>query len=94
MKIILSHRVKEKLADKHGGVSIEEIRECFANRGGEFLADARPDHLTNPITRWFIAETNSGRLLKVCFVQMQDTTTIKTAYKPNDAEISLYEKLS
>jgi len=53
-----------EMAVKHG-VNKDEIEQCFANRTGPYLEDTRADHLTDPITLWFIAETNFGRLLKL-----------------------------
>ncbi len=92
MAIYISKVVREKLDVKHGGVSLDEIRECFANMDGKLLYDTRSEHLTNPITRWFIAETNYGRELKIAFMQMSGDIHIKTAYEPNEAEREAYEK--
>ncbi len=90
MDIFISKRVQEKLDDKHGGVSMVEIRQCFANRDGNFLYDTRATHLTNPITRWFVAETDFGRQLKIAFVERQGNIHIKTAYEPNADELHAY----
>lgn len=69
MEIYISKAVQEKLDTKHGGVTMDEIRQTFANIDGKFLIDSRAEHLTNPLTRWFIAETNYGRELKIAFMQ-------------------------
>lgn len=90
MKITISERVLSKLNTKHGGVTADEIRQCFANRSGNYKIDSREEHMTNPLTRWFIAETDYGRKLKICFVPYQDRLEIKTAYEPNPEEIALY----
>jgi hypothetical protein len=82
--------VIEKFKTKHGGVTPDEIRQCFANRSGVFLVDSRENHMTNPLTRWFISQTNHGRKLKICFIPFNDRVTIKTVYEPNQAEIKLY----
>jgi hypothetical protein len=92
MKIDISDRVLEKLNTKHGGVTLDELRQCFANRNGEYAIDDREDHLTNPLTRWFIAETNFGRKLKICFIPLPDRVELKTAYEPSAGEIALYGK--
>lgn len=92
MKIIISHRVKEKLDKKHGGVSFLEIRECFANRDGKILIESREEHLTNPLTRWFIAETNFGRELKICYMPIGDEFHIKTAFEPDDRDRHAYQE--
>jgi len=47
MALKCSPAVRQKLSDKHG-VSLEEVRECFANRVGGLLEDAREDHRTDP----------------------------------------------
>jgi hypothetical protein len=90
MKIMISDRVREKLNTKHSGVTLNELRQCFANRTGEYAIDDREDHLTQPLTRWFIAETNFGRKLKTCFIPYPDRVELKTAYEPNAGEIALY----
>lgn len=91
MKILISKSVREKLLVKHKGVSVEEIRQCFANREGPILIDSRATHLTNPVTRWFIAETDFGRQLKIAYMPMADKSiVIKTVYEPNEREISIY----
>ncbi|MCB4360910.1 hypothetical protein [Quatrionicoccus australiensis] len=92
MKIIISSRVREKLDVKHDGVSIHEIRECFANRDGKILIESREEHLTNPLTRWFIAETNFGRELKICYMPIRDEFHIKTAYEPDADDRHAYRE--
>lgn len=92
MKLIISSRVREKLDTKHGGVTIDEIRECFANLDGKILIDSREDHLTNPLTRWFIAETNYGRELKICYMQIRDEFHIKTAFEPDNNDLHAYNE--
>jgi hypothetical protein len=93
MAIVLSRRVREKLTDKHGGVTLDEIRQCFANLDRAPMIDHRAQHLTNPVTRWFIAETDRGRLLKVCYMPYPNGDyMIKTAYEPNPVEIETFTK--
>jgi uncharacterized DUF497 family protein len=91
MKLNVSAKVRQKLADKHN-VQIEEIIQCFSNRDKGFLKDTRENHQTNPPTLWFIAETDYGRKLKVVFILEEDKSiTIKTAYTANNMEISIYQ---
>lgn len=90
MKVVMSPEVQKKLDVKHDGVTADDVKQCFANRSGIELIDGRAEHLTNPVTRWFIAETDSGKLLKVCFMQYPDRIVIKTAFRPNQAEIRIY----
>lgn len=91
MKIQLSPAVKEKLFIKHN-VTEKEIFECFANRDGNYLMDTREQHRTTPATLWFIAQTNRGRLLKVCFIppHQGQLAQLKSAFEPNDIEKCIY----
>lgn len=63
--IWISDRVRLKLAEKHGGVSDEEIRQCFENLepGWNYIRDTRDGHYSDPPTYWFISETNRRRQL-------------------------------
>lgn len=88
----VSPSVQQKLAGKKPPVKQDEILECFANRAGKFLLDTREDHQSDPPTRWFIAETNFGRKLKVAFIAKGLVVVIRTAYDPNDEEIRIYNK--
>ncbi|MDO8989200.1 MAG: hypothetical protein Q7U91_06165 [Sideroxyarcus sp.] len=92
MKLHISAAVREKLANKTPPVAESEIVQCFANRTGNYLIDTRSDHLTNPITRWFIAETDFGRVLKVAFMPTVNGIVIKSAYDPNEVEKRIYSK--
>ena len=100
MNLNLSSKVRSKLHDKHR-VSEEEIIQCFCSREKGYLLDEREGHKTTPPTRWFIAETDYGRLLKVAcvFEETQNENGerniqihIKSAYEPNDIEISIYNR--
>ena len=95
MKLNISAQVREKLEKKHG-VTENEIRQCFENREGGFLEDAREEHQTDPPTQWFVAETNKRRKLKVVFIARQTKDgiriAIRTAYPANADEIRIYEK--
>jgi len=90
MELLISQRIKEKLLAKTPPVHEDEIAQCFANRSGKFLIDLRAEHQTDPTTRWFIAETNAGRQLKVIFVPTEDGIRIKSAYDPEPAAVRLY----
>jgi hypothetical protein len=91
--LYISTRVREKLLSKHQ-VTEGQIIQCFANRTGRDLFDTRPEHRTDPPTRWFIAQTDYGIKLKICFIY--DPTTelveIKSAFSPNEEEIRIYKK--
>ncbi|MGL5949401.1 MAG: hypothetical protein ACRCYV_10320 [Aeromonas sp.] len=95
--MLVSSAIRKKLLDKHQ-VTAEEIEQAFANRERALLYDAREQHQTDPRTQWFIAETDYGRLLKVCFIYQARTdgtggdVIIKTAYAPNSTEIHIYQQ--
>jgi len=89
----ISSKVAEKLAKKHG-VTEAEIIECFANRTAGFLLDTRAEHKTEPDTRWFVAQTNRGRCLKVVFIPIDGKIRIRTAYEANPHEIRIYTRLT
>lgn len=90
--LYISPSVRQKLKDKHG-VTQPEIEQCFANREGKFLLDQREEHQSDPPTKWFIAQTDYGRRLKIAFIQaVNGTIQIRTAYEPNQDEIRIYTK--
>ena len=91
-KLQISRSVLQKLAGKTPPVMPDEILECFANREGKFLFDTREDHQSDPPTRWFIAETNCGRKLKVAFIYRGQVVTVRTAYDANVDELRIYNK--
>lgn len=94
LSFVFSDKILEKLHNKHDGVTQTEVLECFDNSDGRLLEDTREEHKTVPPTQWFISETNRGKKLKVCFVYDEKTNKvhIKTAFKPNDIEIYIFEK--
>jgi hypothetical protein len=88
--LVISAGVREKLDNKHGGVSEKEIDQCFENLCGFYLVDDREDNRTDPATLWFVSETNARRTLKVCFMVIDGNIHIKSAYEPDYTEIELY----
>ena len=90
--IILSDRIRQKLAGKLPPVTQAEIVECFANRTHGPLCDDREEHTTNPRTRWFVAETDHGRKLKVIYVPRGADIYIKSAYDANRRYIRIYNE--
>ena len=93
MALVISPRVREKLQQKTPPVTEPEIMQCFANRAGWYLVDVREEHKTEPPTRWFVAETDYSRKLKVVFIQKDGDIIIKTAYDPNVTELRIYENV-
>ncbi|MDO8369651.1 MAG: hypothetical protein Q7S71_02885 [Candidatus Nitrotoga sp.] len=94
MGLIISSSVRAKLANKTPPVTESEICQCFANRTRSYLIDKRANNLTNPLTRWFIAETDFGRKLKIAFMPTAGGIVIKTAYGPNAEELRIYGKIA
>ena len=94
MALIISPKIRQKLAKKEPPVMEEEVVQCFANRINKYLYDRREQHETDPPTLWFISETDYGRKLKIVFVQEDGDTYLRTAYKPNREEIRIYNKYS
>lgn len=90
--LIISAKVREKLAGKHPPVTQDEIVQCFANRTGKLLLDTREQHQSDPPTRWFISETDYGRKLKIAFINTDQGIVIRTAYDPNSEEMRIYKK--
>jgi hypothetical protein len=94
MAFKMSSDVGAKLLDDHG-VLMKEVFECFANGEGIYFEDTRANNRTNPPTVWFIAPTNHGRLLKICFMRKDGDIIIKTAYEPDDDRpLQLYIQLA
>jgi hypothetical protein len=90
MALIISPKVRAKLAAKVPPVTPDEIEQCFRNRTGTFLIDMRAEHASEPPTHWFIAETDARRKLKVVFIPRLPDTVIRTAYDPNSIEVIIY----
>ncbi len=95
MALIISQKVRIKLANKSPAVDQSEIEQCFATRDSSFLEDSRENNITVPPTLWFISDTFMGRLLKIVFIQTSDgSIVIKTAYEPDQNEKRIYQKYS
>lgn len=91
MSIVISAKIRDKLATKHN-VKPEEVEQCFANRNGEYELDVREEHASGQPTYWFIAETNYGRRLKIAFVHEHGNIYIRSAFEPSQAAIQNYLK--
>ena len=91
MALVISQRIREKLALKHS-VCEEEVAQCFANRTGKYLQDTREDHASDPPTQWFISETDFAKKLKVIFVLKDGDIFLRSAYPPNADELRIYAK--
>ncbi len=94
MKIVISTTVEDKLKDKHH-VKVDEVFQCLYNRTHDFLIDIREEHLTDPATKWFVSETDTGRKLKICFIIRDENFIVKTAYEPEKPNvIDMYYRIA
>lgn len=91
-KIILSAIIREKLANKEPPVTEIEIRQCFSNLTHRPLVDTREQHKSTPLTRWFVAETDYGRKLKIMYVPTDEGLYIKSAYNATEDIQRIYAK--
>ena len=89
MALVVSPKIRDKLASKHQ-VSVDEVRQAFADRPDYVVLDEREEHASDPPTVWFLACTDSGRLLKVVYVQRGSDIYLRTAYPPNPDEVRLF----
>jgi len=93
MILHMSDQVEEKL--RRRDINQIHLLECFGNQTRSALVDEREEHKTDPPTLWFIAETDSGRRLKVVFIQLTALDVlIKSAYEPDASENRIYQKYS
>lgn len=94
MILHISDEIEKKLRDRHG-VDQFDILQCFGNQIRSALLDDREEHKTDPPTQWFISETDSGRRLKIVFIQLTALdVAIKSAYEPDENEERIYQKFS
>jgi len=94
MSIILSQKIRDKIADDKHRVTERDIRECFANTTRGFVEDDREEHRTDPATMWFVSENNYGRRIKVMFVIREGDIYIKSAYPATDVVSAMYARKS
>lgn len=90
MLLRISPAVLEKVPRR--GIEVTEIKQCFANRDGGLCEDTRVEHLTDPVTRWFVAQTDRGRELKIMYVPLADGIELKSAYDATPEIIRIYNK--
>jgi hypothetical protein len=91
--LVISPAILSKLEIKHK-VSKREVEQCFRNKYGNYLEDARENHKTNPPTYWFVSNTNNLRRLKIIFVFKDGNVHLKSAYDCTEIVESLYVKYS
>lgn len=89
--LIISKDILDKLKNRHR-ICKREIEQCFENKCGIFLQDSREEHLTDPPTLWFVAPTNSGRILKLMLVYRDGSVYLKSAYDATPEIQAIYER--
>lgn len=95
MGLLISPSVRQKLQQPDHNVTDDEILEAFANSDGRVCTDTRAWHATNPPTRWFVAETDRGRMLKVMYVPLPTgVVEIKSAYTATPNVQRIFEKFA
>jgi len=90
LPIKISEVVLEKITARK--IRVIEVEQCFMNREGGLCVDTRAHHLTDPLTEWFVAETDKGRRLKIIYVPKQDGIELKSAYDATDEVTRIYTK--
>lgn len=91
--LIISPKIKDKIArDDHGGVTEREVRECFMVWDHSFCFDQKEEHLTDPPTKWFVAESHVGRLLKIMYVDDGENVYLKSAYPATSDVKRIFDK--
>lgn len=91
-RLVVSPRIRNKLAGKSPPVTECDIKQCFANLMGNYVEDTREEHRTDPPTKWFVSETDYGRKLKVIFVERGEGIYIKSAYDATVKIQDMYRK--
>lgn len=91
MGLVIASKVRNKLTEKHN-VREQDLHECFSNRVKGFLIDTRENNKTDPPTKWFVADNDYNKKLKIVFVEVNGDIHIKTAYEANSDEIRIYNK--
>lgn len=94
MGIIISEKILDKLGKKVPPISKKDVEECFINRYGGLLEDAREEHKTTPPTLWFVAPNNKNQMIKIMYVQDGENIYIKSAYSATHDIIRIYEKFA
>ena len=100
MALKISRKILQKINDEeHGGVTREEVEQCFVNVEASsmnprdpYLEDRREEHATETgaPTLWFIGEADTGRRLKVVFVLEAPDICLRTAHLPTESQAKDY----
>ncbi len=88
--LITSQSVLDHIWEKHQLRRVD-VEECFLNHfEPKYIEDDRTKNKTNPPTYWFISENHQSIRLKVACVFKDGHVYLKTAYPPNEVELSIY----
>lgn len=90
MNIRISEEVLKKITARN--ITRTEVEQCFMNVEYGYCEDARAQHLTNPLTKWFVADTDRGRRLKIMFVPEKGGIDLKSAYEATEDVYRIYRK--
>ena len=88
MGLFISAKVQQKIATRN--ITRDEIEQCFLNHHERYLIDEREDHRSDPPALWFVGATDSGRRLKVVFIDSDSEISLRTAYAPSRQEEKVY----
>jgi hypothetical protein len=59
---------------------------------GAFCQDSREEHKTDPVTRWFVGESHTGRKIKIIYVEDEEHVYLKSAYLATDEVQRIFHK--
>lgn len=90
MPIQITKDVLQKIGERK--ISPDDVEQCFMNREGGLCVDTRAQHLTDPLTNWFVAKTDKDRTLKIMFVPIKDGADLKSAYDATEEICRIYNK--
>lgn len=91
----ISPKTEKKIERKHNSISLDDIYYAFHNPLGGIFDDNRPEHKTEPPTRWFIGETEYGRKVKIAYIWPPgEKPRIKTAYEPKQPTLEYYKYIN
>jgi hypothetical protein len=92
LTIRINKDILAKIAERK--ISLADVEQCFMNREGGLCLDTRAEHLTDPVTRWFVAKTDKDRALKIMYVPIKDGAELKSAYDATEEVCRIYNKFA
>ncbi len=95
--IVISPKIAAKIAQPdHGALTRKDVEECFLNRTGKVVPDARSQHASaqGRPSWWFVAPNHIGRMIKVMYVEDDEHVYLKSAYLATSEVVTVYESMS